>query len=84
MTRDMTLLIKILRCIRRKGDAAESPQVEAPDFAQAYSEKRVRYHLDLCEQAGFLHRHEVSRLGQQPTWSLTWAGHEYLDSRADC
>ena len=39
-----------------------------------------RYHVDLCEQAGFVRLKAGTPLQVQ----LTWAGHEARDARAAC
>lgn len=85
MNRDSALILKILRCIRRKGEEAGHPYVPAPDFVPQYSENRVEYHLELCVEAGFLKRHAATDMDGPPeTWSLTWSGHDWLEKHSDC
>ena len=88
MKRDMTLIRRILRCLRARDDDSDTGYTEAPDFLPEVSERRVRYHLDLCVGAGYLeHRPAKDAPGGRPAlpaWRLTWKGHDWLESQSDC
>ncbi len=84
MKRDMALILRILRCIRsRTGDRGDGFN-RAPDLEPEISEGQVRYHIDLCVDAGFLaKRHEINP-HTTPSWRLTWQGHDWIESQNDC
>ena len=86
MKRDMALILRILRCLRSRGDDTDTGFSPAPDYEPEVSEKRVMYHLDLCVQAGFLEHHpppSVNR-GGPSAWRLTWQGHDWIEAQSDC
>lgn len=81
MRRDLALILRILRHVR---DAATGDQyAPVPDFEPEHTRVEVRYHVDLCCEAGLLRQapgtnHVPSAL------CLTWQGHEWLDQHNDC
>ena len=52
-----------------------------------YSEEDVSYHIRLLREAGFIEAVDLTTLGSpHPEWkaqTITWAGHEFLDSARD-
>ena len=81
MKRDWKLIYKILTYSCEK----EYRPLEVPDF-DGYSEHQVEYHLNLCEEAGFIKltvAHQPP--GQEPglILGLTWKGHDKLDEGTD-
>lgn len=81
MQRNMDLVRAILlECEQHAG--APGFRVEVP----GYSPEEIGYHIRLLGQAGFLTYGEMSTRGDPYgayVKSLTWAGHEFLDSCRD-
>ena len=50
-----------------------------PATSEAMDPAELRYHMDLCEQAGFVRT--TGRDTTLPQIQLTWTGHEELESR---
>ena len=79
MKRRQEVILKILAWFEK----IESPWSDLPDTladpcdGQLLDAAVIQYHIDLCEQAGFIR----VKLGQKPQAQLTWAGHEELDAR---
>ena len=84
MTRNHALILKIVRYVRKKADEADDPWVPAPDFKPEYSQSSVDYHLTLCVQAGYLDWRGPKGTNRTPMWSVTWLGHDLLESNNDC
>ena len=74
MQRDMKLIKLILQHVRRecKGDGR---MLGLPDLPN-YEEAQVVYHIDLCEQAGYITAQRTESVIFPIT--LTWSGHEEL------
>ena len=75
MKRDMELIKQILKYVEQndKNDGRLLPAPEFPD----YGENEVSYHIDLCEQAGYITVQRTS--GGSFLRSLSWQGHNALD-----
>ena len=79
MKRRQDVILKILQWLEN----CESPWNDLPDTladpanGQLMDAALIRYHIDLCEQAGFIRMKE----GKNPQIQLTWAGHEELEAR---
>ena len=73
MKRYMDLVRKLLEhmeCHNRPGHPMTEPEIAG------YTPEQVRYHVDLCLQAGYARRlsHRTNQV------ELTWQGHEALDA----
>ncbi|MCJ2373735.1 MULTISPECIES: DUF2513 domain-containing protein [Pseudomonas] len=42
---------------------------------------QIDYHLELLESAGFVARHRAGEDFSADIFSMTWAGHDYLDQQ---
>ena len=84
MMRNQPLITQLLRYVRAKGEEQGHEWVQRPDFCPKYTTAQTWYHLDLCQQAGYLERRDPEDGPNRPTWRLTWAGHEELERRNDC
>ncbi|MDR4887895.1 DUF2513 domain-containing protein [Fredinandcohnia sp. QZ13] len=76
MERDMDLVRDLLFIIEKNDDSRELP------IPKEWDREVVAYHLKILDQAGFIENH-TKWAGNQPMWiiaSLTWDGHEFLDS----
>ena len=79
MKRRQELIRKILEWFEK----VDSPWSDLPDTladpcdGQLLDAAVIQYHIDLCEQAGFIR----VKPGEKPQIQLTWAGHEELDAR---
>ena len=78
MKRDKALILEILRCLRETDLGASV----VPDCA-GYSRHQVHYHLELCQEAGFLRRQGSTLMDDGTRYLLTWAGHEILEAHCD-
>ena len=78
MRRRKDVILKILRWL----ETLESPWSDLPaDLADPVSGDLIdsavmKYHIDLCEQAGFVR----TKHAENPQIQLTWAGHEQLEA----
>ncbi len=74
MERRLEIIVAILRWLASQPEpAAEIPGTLAacPDVSSSI----IRYHIELCEEAGYIHR-----LSNMKKWHrLTWAGHNEID-----
>ena len=76
MKRDMGLIRRLLQYIEQNANGYEPVRFEDAFTAD---ECKVKYHLQLIVEAGFVH-HEGTPKGRYPIINnLTWSGHEYLD-----
>ena len=76
MKRDLNLVRELLLLIE------ENDGQGALKLPEDYNKKIVAYHLSLLGQAGYVVE-KVQWAGDEPIWitaSLTWEGHEFLDS----
>lgn len=79
MKRDMDLVRELLLIIEKNDDSKEL------SIPEDWDRKVVAYHLKILDQAGFVENH-TKWAGDKPMWiiaSLTWDGHEFLDSIRD-
>ena len=77
MKRDRKLILMILRYFR--DSATIDGFAQAPDFNTEFTTVQTNYHVDLCEEAGFIVRTESREIRSRPKYRLTWQGHEELD-----
>lgn len=76
MKRHMDLIQKLLEHIEQ----SENEVVQLPPDFPNYSSDQVRYHIQLCHQAGLILHHLPEHQHMMPNlFSLTWLGHEELD-----
>ena len=79
MQRRMKLIRKILQYV---SDCDTEDPLRPPEF-EDYSEAQVHYHLNLCEEAGYLLLERRGRCANHRRVSgiyrLTWQGHEALE-----
>ena len=75
----------ILRILRYTEEKANGEPLRLPDCRPDYDPQIVRYHVELCEQAGFLKTAAArGTMGRGlKILHLTWQGHEYLDENSD-
>ena len=73
MKRKMELILRILFYAEEK--ASGSPL--RPPRLTDYSPEEIKYHIRLCQEAGYLH------LFQNDILNLTWEGHEFIDRNRD-
>lgn len=75
MERDMKLIKRILKYVEcnAKNDGRVLDVPEIPD----YGTEQVEYHIDLCDQAGFLKVQRTADISYPV--ALTWQGHEMLN-----
>ncbi len=79
MQRRQEVILKILAWFEK----VESPWSDLPDAladprtGKSLDAAIIQYHVDLCEQAGFIR----VKPGSRPQVQLTWAGHEELEAR---
>jgi len=79
MKRRQEVILKILKWFQN----TDSPWTDVPDTladpcnGQLLDAAVIQYHIDLCEQAGFIR----VKPGETPQVQLTWAGHEEIDAR---
>lgn len=66
--RPMQLQMSLIRQILASLESSQDPW--AQPRTPSYDKRVVDYHVDLCEQAGFIRRRDGSRMVQ-----LTWTGH---------
>lgn len=78
MDRHDELILLLLRHAREHADGCRP--LPEPDF-DSYSREQVRYHIELCRQAGFLTTHRSGK--RQKIVALTWNGHEKLKRHVD-
>lgn len=71
MRRDKELIKRILETI------ADTETV--PESLDGYEDAKVLYHLNLCEEAGFIHQASPGMLRMLMP-NLTWRGHDALDA----
>ena len=78
MQRCMSLIKAILKFAEQK----DSDEYDLPPELPGFSMKQVHYHIELCEQAGYLQVKKVTGLdAPYPRYTignLTWQGHELL------
>ena len=85
MKRNMKLILKILRWTEEHGN---THPLDPPDFQDIPTEQ-VRYHVQLCYEAGFLHlsnndsNNPKYRRDRLCVLGLTWNGNEFLDQNRD-
>ena len=72
MERHWKLIRLLLEYVEINGDG--SP-LRTPEYDD-YSTVQVAYHINLCDEAGYLHVDE----GTGRVLNLTWEGHERLES----
>lgn len=83
MKRDLDLIRSILLSIEANahGFAADRPVIDG------YTEEQIGYHVYLMGQAGLITVVDATTLSDQSPsaipLSITWAGHEFLDSVKD-
>ncbi len=77
MKRDMRLIHLILLSLEKRPQPWELAHAIVSDLPDV-SDELVRYHLDLCQQAGF-----VNSRRSQTEYQLAWAGHEKLAELKD-
>ena len=79
MQRKMKLIRKLLEYTEMSPTEDPLPIPEIND----YSEAEVHYHLELCEEAGYLMLYQPISEGPERRFRgilrMTWAGHEALD-----
>jgi len=80
MNRDFELIRRLLIFFDERPDPG---YVEVPDIGREYTHLRVKYHLVLLYQAGFLNCEPVKsttsdRVIYVLPFDLTWDGHEFL------
>ena len=74
MRRDLDLIVQILVLADASPEAWCQAPKTMPGYESREAAKIVSYHIDLCEQAGYIKRNE-----QLPSLiQMTWAGHEAL------
>ena len=79
MKRRQEVILKILQWLENR----ESPWNDPPETladpvdGQPMDAAMLKYHVDLCEQAGFVRMTGT----RKPQIQLTWAGHEELEAR---
>lgn len=79
MKRRQDVILKILQWL----ETCESAWNDLPDTLADPSSgdlmdpALIRYHVDLCEQAGFIRMKNDGK----PQLQLTWSGHEELEAR---
>ncbi len=79
MKRRQEVILKILQWLENR----ESPWDDLPETlagplkGNPMDAAVIRYHIDLCEQAGFIRMNGA----RQPQIQLTWKGHEELEAR---
>jgi hypothetical protein len=78
MERYNELILLILRYACEHADGQRP--VREPAF-EAYSRNQVRYHIELCRQAGLLTTVKSGK--RQKILALTWNGHERLAQERD-
>ena len=92
MKRDMDLVRKIL--FKMEEDEDRTSFKEGSLALGAYSPEKVKYHMRIMAQAGFLHTELIntpmpSKQGRSnpPTqincYSITWNGYEFLETARD-
>lgn len=83
MKRDKKLIRKILEYVR---DNDETTTTLHPSDFEDYSKPTIEYHVDLCEQAGFLKGPEDFHGGNVFTrpLTLTWEGHNAIEQWTGC
>ena len=85
MKRDLELIRELLLFFEEKQDDAP---VEVPPI-EGYSQYQIAYHLLLMHEAGFLHGERQRSLSDPERvisvipFTLTWQGHEFLQSIKD-
>jgi hypothetical protein len=82
MKRDMELVRSILLAT----EANPNPEEELdPLEVEGFSEVMVFHHVQLLAEAGYLRAHERQAIGIYAWYpiSLTWTGHDFLDSIRD-
>ena len=78
MKRRQDVIRKILQWLEK----CQSPWTDLPDTladpasGQLMDAALIKYHIDLCEQAGFIRMKD----GKKPQIQLTWSGHEELEA----
>ena len=77
MKRNKKLILKILRFLRDNDGGTD-----LPDF-NGYTAAEVQYHIDLCQEAGFVRLTESSLMDEPSRYLLTWAGHDMLEANCD-
>ena len=75
MRRQMKLIGMILAHVEKSRQASE---ICLPDFKD-YRTCDVEYHVQLCEEAGYLHVSVNSGVGSRLIAQMTWQGHDVLD-----
>ena len=79
MKRRQEVILKILQWLETsKCPWNDLPETLAdPVDGQLMDAAVIRYHIDLCEQAGFIRMNGTKK----PQIQLTWTGHEELEAR---
>ena len=78
MVLNEALMLIILRYAEENADGDRL--IREPSFTD-YTRQQVRYHIDMCRQAGFLTVHESGK--RLKILALTWSGHEKIEKCAD-
>ena len=78
MVLNEALMLIILRYAEENADG-DRP-IREPSLKD-YTRQQVRYHIDMCHQAGFLTVHESGK--RLKILALTWSGHQKLEKCAD-
>ena len=77
MKRYQDLICKLLAWAEQKPDLTP----ELPPEIEGYTPEQVRYHVELCSEAGYLHIHTSKDGKKHAIRSLTWQGHEVLEKK---
>ena len=82
MKRDMELILLILKYVEENGNGKS---LRCPTF-ENYDADQTKYHIGLCIEAGFLNGEKSQSMSHGTTYivfSLTWEGHQKLESMRD-
>jgi repressor of nif and glnA expression len=79
MKRRQEVILKVLQWLEdRQSPWNDLPETLAdPVNGELMDPAVIRYHIDLCEQAGFIRMNGT----KDPQIQLTWTGHEELEAR---
>ena len=81
MKRDMDLIRDLLLYIENN-DSGNYPEVSAESIGSESSQESILYNYRLLEKAGYV-ENGVSTFSSTGAGSLTWAGHDFVDSVRD-
>ena len=75
MQRHMKLILKLLEHATDQTNG----EIHPPEIS-GYSHEQVQYHVELCEQAGYMEVRKInSKRRRYRIVSVTWQGHEALE-----